>query len=391
MPNKPKVILFIETSRAYGQGLLYGIAKYSRLHGPWGFYREPQFYFKRSNDREMVLSKLKKWDAAGIIARVPDLDKANEILSLGLPTVISAHFGDIIPNSANIVTDDKKIGQMVANHMLERGFKHFAFFGSEETFYGRGRLESFCQTIAQAGFEATFQIGSKRSKERTEREPSSLGKWLDNLPKPVGIMACTDDDSQRLAEECKMTGLHVPEEVAIIGVDNDVLVCTLSDPPLSSVALNTERAGYEAAELLDRMMKEEKKEFTNVIVQPSHIITRQSSDILAIADEDVAQAVRFIREHCRQTIQVSDVVNHVPLSRRVLEQRFRKVLGRSILDEIKRIRIEQICQMLMETNLPVAEIAANLGYLSVDHIARYFREKMDMSPLAYRKQFGPKK
>ena len=390
MPKKPRVVLLIETSRAYGRGLLCGIGKYSRLHGPWVFYREPQFYFKRSGSREMMLSNLKKWNANGVIARVPDIEKTKEIVSLGLPTVVSVHFNDIVPNLPNIVTDDKKIGQMVAEHLLERGFKNFAFYGGEETFFCRGRRESFCKAISQAGFFVQIYRGSKKGGEKVENELSALAKWLDGLPKPIGVMACTDDDSQRIAEECKMAGIHVPEEVAVIGVDNDTLVCALSDPLLSSVALNTERAGYEAAELLDKMMKGEKSAVKTIIVHPLHIVTRQSSDILAIEDKEVAEAVRFIREHSRQPIQVSDVVEDVPLSRRVLEQRFRRVLGRSILDEIKRVRIEQIRRLLVETNMSVSDIAATLGYSSVDHIARYFREEMKMSPLMYRKNFGQK-
>jgi len=390
MPKIPRVILLIETSRAYGRGLLYGIDKYSRIHGPWVFYREPQFYFKRSGSREMMLSNLRKWNANGIIARVPDIEKTKEIVSLGLPTIVSAHFNNIVATLPNIVTDDKKISQMVVEHLLGRGFKNFAFYGGEETFYCRGRRESFYKAISQAGFFAQLYCGLKKGGEKSENELSALAKWLNNLPKPIGVMACTDDDSQRIAEECKMAGINVPEEVAIIGVDNDAIVCSLSDPPLSSVALNTERAGYEAAEQLDKMMKGEKSAVKKIIVHPSHIVNRQSSDILAIEDKDVAEAVRFIRERSRQPLQVSDVVGDVPLSRRVLEQRFRKVLGRSILDEIKRVRTEQICRILVEANLSVSDIAVTLGYSSVDHIARYFREEMKMSPLAYRKKFGQK-
>jgi LacI family transcriptional regulator len=151
-----------------------------------------------------------------------------------------------------------------------------------------------------------------------------------------------------------------------------------------------ERAGYEAAELLAKLMAGEKSAACTILVHPTHVVTRQSTDILAIEDREVAEAVRFIRRHSRQSIQVSDVVQEVPLSRRVLEQRFRKVLGRSILDEIKRVRIEQICRLLVETNMSVSNIASALGYSGVDHIARYFREEMKMSPLAYRKQFGQK-
>lgn len=390
MPKIPRVILLIETSRAYGRGLLYGIDKYSRLHGPWVFYREPQFYFKKSGSKETSLAQFKAWNATGIIARVPDIKKTKELAGLGLPMIVSVHLDGLAAGMPNIITDDDAIGKLAAEHLIERGFKNFAFYGAYDTFYRRGREIAFSKAVERAGFTAHSYHTLKRKSLASEKELSPLAKWLKSLPTPIGIMTCTDDDSQRIAEECKIVGRHVPEEVAILGVDNDALVCGLSDPPLSSIALNTERAGYEAAELLAKMMAGEKSAACTIIVHPTHVVTRHSTDILAIDDRDVAEAVRFIRRHSRRSIQVSDVVQEVPLSRRVLEQRFRKVLGRSILDEIKRVRTEQICRLLVETNMSVSNIASALGYSGVDHIARYFREEMKMSPLAYRKQFGQK-
>lgn len=203
-------------------------------------------------------------------------------------------------------------------------------------------------------------------------------------------MTCDDEQGRHAIEACKIAGLHVPEQVAIIGVDNDELVCALSYPPLSSVAPNTERAGYEAAELLDKMMAGKKMKNKNIIVHPTHIMTRQSTDILTIEDHEVAEAVRFIRQHAKEPIQVTDVVNAIALSRRVLERRFRKVLNRSVLAEIRRVRIETVAQMLVETDLSISQIALTLGYPDVKNIARYFRREKEMSLLAYRKKYGRK-
>jgi LacI family transcriptional regulator len=203
-------------------------------------------------------------------------------------------------------------------------------------------------------------------------------------------MACNDDRARQVMEACKIAGLHVPEEVAIIGVDNDDLVCNLSHPPLSSIALNFERSGYEAAELLDKLMTGEKMADQRIVVRPTHIVTRQSTDILAIEDREVAKAVRFIRQHSKEPIQVSDVVDAVLVSRRSLYHQFRRVLGRSPNEEIRRTRVEQIVRMLVETNLPVSKIAFALGYSSVAHIARYFRQEKGMNLQSYRKLYGRK-
>ena len=218
-----------------------------------------------------------------------------------------------------------------------------------------------------------------------------MAHWLKSLPKPVGLMTCCDDCSQHIIEACKIAELHVPEQVAVIGVDNDELVCKLSNPPLSSIALNFERGGYEAAELLDKLMTGKEKMKNQLIkVEPTYPVSRQSTDILAIDDSDIAKAIRFIRQHCKEPIRVDNVVAAAALSRRVLEKRFQKILGRSVLCEIRRVRVEQIVRMLVGTNLPISQIASKLGYPSVDHIARYFRQEKAMTPLAYRKQYGPK-
>ena len=257
--------------------------------------------------------------------------------------------------------------------------------------WSRDRATSFAKYIKEAGYKTHFYKRPRSKALRSwENEQGRVAEWLRSLPRPIGLMACNDECGQNVIEACKQAGFRVPEEVAVIGVDNDELVCDLSDPPLSSVALNTERAGYEAAELLDKLMHGEEMNDQVIIDQATHIATRQSTDMLSIGDHDVAKAVNYIRRHARQTIRVSDVVAATTTSRRGLQQRFRKVLGRSVHDEIRRVRIQQVMQMLVETNLPVSRIARMLGYTGFEHISRYFRQEMSMSPLTYRKKFGGK-
>jgi LacI family transcriptional regulator len=320
---------------------------------------------------------------------------AEEIIKMGLPTIASPYIRERILGVANIIGDTVAMGRMAAEHLLDRGFKNFAYCGFEDMFGARSRRESFQQRVMEAGFQ-THVYNQNQPKPRGRRswedEQVFMADWLKSLPKPLGLMTCTDDRSQDVVEACKIAGLHVPEQVAIIGVDNDDLVCELSTPPLSSIALDTERSGYEAAELLDKLMSRRKIRMTGqpIVVHATHVVTRQSTDILAIEDQDVAAAVRYIRQHTKELIQVNDVVEAVAVSRRILEQRFRRILNRSLHDEIKRVRIERMGQLLVETHMSVAQIAAALGYPGVENVCRYFRQEKGMTLRAYRKKYSLK-
>ncbi|MCX6900496.1 MAG: DNA-binding transcriptional regulator [Verrucomicrobia bacterium] len=382
MPKIPKVILLIESSRASGRSLLRGVAKYARHHGPWAFYWEPR-------GLEKVWSRLKRLHADGIILR--DVEKVDDVIRCGLPAIVVGHRKQAVPGVANVMTDSARIGTMAADHLLDCGFRHFAYCGFDGIPWSNIRGRNFADRVVAAGFSVHFYRQRRRTAVRSgEGEELFMAEWLRSLPKPLGVMACNDDRGQHVIEACKVAGLRVPDEVAVIGADNDELVCELSDPPMSSVAINFERAGYDSAELLAKLMAGRRSVSKAIVVRPTHVIARQSTNILAIEDAHVAKSLRFIRLHGREAIQVNDVVAASGLSRRVLEKRFRKLLGRSVLSEIRRVRVAQICRLLAETNLSVSQIADSLGYTSIEHIARYFRSEMKLSPLAYRRQHGHK-
>jgi LacI family transcriptional regulator len=380
--SKPKVVLLIETSRVYGRALLRGITKYSRLHGPWVFYSEP-------GGLEKAMPHLEGWGANGIIMR--DYLKGEKVIKMAVPVIVSVHSKEPSLEFPFVDTDGVKIGEMAAKHFLERGFRYFGFCGYNELHWSRSRCQSFVRKIAEAGFEThIYKPKATKRRRSVEKEQLLMEEWLKSLPKPAGVMTANDDMGRQLTEVCKIVGLQVPEEVAIVGVDNDDLVCELSDPPLSSIALNVERGGYEAAELLDRLMKGGKMRNQSIIIPPTHIEVRQSTDIMAIEDKDIVNAVRFINQHAREQIQVGDVANAANTSRRLLQQKFRRVLKRTVHDEIRQARMEQVARMLAETNLSVSEIASTLGYSGVEKISRYFRREMGMTPVAYRKRHGLK-
>jgi LacI family transcriptional regulator len=385
MPRVPKVILLIESSRAFGRALFRGVADYSRQHGPWSFLWEPA-------GLEKIQPLLKTGDADGII--LLDAGQAEEIMAYGLPTVVVGHHKAGIVGTVNVVTDSEAIGRMAADHLLGCGFKHFAFCGYETTSWENttwvdARRESFCRRIRAAGFENLPAFELSTTGKDWSSEWRSLANWLKALPKPVGVMACNDDCGQRVMEVCKLTGQTVPDLVGVVGTDNDEILCGLTDPPMSSIAINFERAGYDAAHALNGLMSQSYTVPPRIMAAATRVVARRSTDFVAMEDPHLAGALRFIRDQARRRgVSVDEIAGFAGLSRRMLENRFRKQLGRSVLDEIRRVRTDQIAQLLMETDLTVVQIADLLGFDDIRHIARYFRANKGISPLAYRKTHG---
>jgi len=382
----PKVLLLVESSRGSGRALLQGIAHYAHHHGPWSFYWEP-------GGLEKARPKLKTLDLDGIILR--DVDKLEEVVAFGLPAVVIGHWRTEVSCLLNVVTDSERIGRMAAEHLLACGFKKFAYCGcraslEENTPWSELRRQSFSDRIGQAGWSCeNFPIPPLSRGLSWLRERGLMARWLQSLPKPLGLMAANDDRARQVDEACKVAGVLVPSEVGIIGVDNDEVVCGLSDPPLSSVAVNFDRAGYEAASALDCLMKGRQPVPARIVVHPTHIVVRRSTDVVAVEDESVAKALRYIRSaSCREELTVAVVARNAGISRRLLEKRFRRELGCSVLDEIRRVRTDKMAQLLVETHLPVRAIAETLGFGDVQHFARYFRSVKKMSPLAYRKAYA---
>ncbi len=379
-----KVVLLIESSRGSGRALLKGIAKYSHDHEPWSFYWEP-------GGLEKAWPKLKSLDLQGMILR--DVGKLEEALAFGIPTVVVGHSRAEVAGLANVVTDSENIGLMGAEHLLACGFRHFAYCGLkdsplEHATWSRLRELGFAKRIERAGFKFCSFTISGFPTHSMQQERKAIARWLRSLPRPVGLMACNDDCGAQVMEACKLAGLPVPDAVGVIGADNDEVVCGLSDPPMSSVAINFERAGYEAAQALDQMMQKVRGVPARIRVDATYVVARRSTDVVAVDDPHLVKALRFIRDHTREPVLVSQVAGAAGLSRRALERRFRREIGHSILHEIRRLRSEQIARLLVETHLTIGQIADSMGFSDVQHFARYFRAAKQMSPLAYRKSLG---
>jgi LacI family transcriptional regulator len=219
-------------------------------------------------------------------------------------------------------------------------------------------------------------------------QQEELANWLSSLDKPIGIIACNDSRALQLLNAARECRIEVPDEVAVVGIDNDSVLCSLADPPLSSVDHDLRRIGYEAAVLLDRMMAGDVRVDTRLLVEPLRVVTRQSSDVLAIRDGEVAAAMKFIREQACLGISVNDVVAAVPVSRSTLERRFTKGVGRSIKDEINRVRILRIKELLIHTDQKLSAISAKAGFAYAEYMNVMFKEAVGMTPGQYRRKLG---
>jgi LacI family transcriptional regulator len=386
---KPKrVLLLIESSRAYGRGCLFGIASYVRAHLNW------QLLHLERSVTEALPASIKRWHGDGIIARLETDEVAKAVESLHLPTVDLRGLYRL-PGGAVFDTDPTATAVLAADHLLERGYRNLAYCGLHNVTFSINRSEAFVKYLAESGIKAAIFETSRHSKgapggslaqERYgEIHVEQIVPWLVELPKPVGIMACNDVRGRQIVTACELAGMKVPEDVAVIGVDNDEVICELSNPPLSSVVPDTMRIGYEGAQLLDRMMNQgEAPPEETVFIPPTGVRTRLSTDFLAIADHELVAALTYIRENACEGINVDDVIDHCQISRSTLERRFIRYLGFGPKEQIQRVRLERVKTLLQETDYELFKIARLTGFRTTAHLVSAFKNRLGMTPGQFR-------
>jgi LacI family transcriptional regulator len=372
------VALLIETASSYGRGLLRGISRYAALHGPWAFFLEP-------GGLEPV-PRLGDWGIGGIIALLRNRRLARRILALGVPTVdLDFSLREFEP--WGVVSDERAVGRLAAEHLLRCGLRHFAYCGWSSPGDPRGywwesvRFRGFVEGLGAAGPAVRVHAAADRV---WAREQKDLARWLRELPRPVGIFAGNDQRARHVLEAARLAGVAIPREAAVIGVDNDDVLCEMSTPSLSSVKLDAERMGYEGAALLDRLMSGRRAARKPVVVPPLGVAPRQSTDILASADAVTQEALRYIRANAGRPIRVRDVLQAVRVSRRTLETRFDRALGATPHGEIQRARLERARALLAETEWPIKKVAAASGFSYAERLHAVFRQALGLTPGRYR-------
>ncbi|HTH48800.1 MAG TPA: DNA-binding transcriptional regulator [Candidatus Limnocylindria bacterium] len=383
MHRPPKVTLLVETSNAYARELLHGVRAWLREHGPWSIW------LAEAGRGATPPSWLRDWKGDGIIARIETPAIARAVAATKLP-IVDVSAARQLPDVPWLETDDRAIARAAADHLRERGFQSFGYCGDARFNWSRWRGEAFAAQVAEHGQSLRCAAFVERAHRRGagppdgEVEAVALAKWVRSLPKPVGIFAGYDIRGVQVLEACRRLGLAVPDEVAVVGVDNDELLCDLADPPLSSVIPDVRRTGYEAAALLARLMRGDKIRGEGRLFAPLGVATRQSTDVVAVEDKNISAAVRYIREHACDGISVADVLKVAPLSRRVLETRFQKLLGRSPHAQILGVKLERVKRLLGETDLPLSAIAERTGFAHVEYLSVAFKRNVGVTASEYR-------
>jgi len=381
MPAEPHVALIIETSKVYGRELLLGISRYVRNHGPWSVFTLE----RGQNDPDPPW--LAKWKGQGIITRSLDHVLCERAARRSIPVVSLRHLHEQ-PKFPTIFPDQNLIGQRIATHFLNRGFTNFAYCGvDDDKRWERIRREAFAATVAENGFGVAFYepTDNRDFRKNWEREQEHIGKWLSGLEKPIGIMASHDSQGMQLLDACRRIGVKVPDDIAVVSVDNDPVLCELASPPLSSLDQNVRRIGFEAAALLDRMMRGEKVANENLFFPPGEVVTRQSSDVIAVDDRNLSAAVRFIRERALGPVDVSAIASAAGLSRRSLEKKFNDSFGVSPMERVHEIRLRALKRLLVETDHPLEHVANLAGFEYHEYMSRFFKKRTGMTPGQFRK------
>ena len=382
-----KIILLTDFGEEYGISLLKGITRYSQEFGPFAFCRMPTYY-RETRGMEGILKWAREWKADGILGQFYNDSNLDLLWNEGI-SVVAQDFKERHENFPNITGDYLNTGRLGAEYFLRKGYENFAFYGFKNIVWSRERSQGFENRIAQEGYSVHYFEHKRRFKSRELwfYKPSALSKWLKSLPKPIGLMACDDNQGMHITEACRLAKIRIPEEVAVLGVDNDEMLCNLSDPPLSSVGLDTIKGGYEGARLLHTMIKTKNQEYYDIVIKPTQVITRNSTDIYAAKDDYIGTALKYVHNNIEKNLKVEDVLAQVPLSRRSLEKRFQKVTGYPVYEYICNLRIEKFTQKLLETDLSIFEIAMDLGLNDGKNIARQFRQIKGCTPTEYRRKY----
>jgi LacI family transcriptional regulator len=380
----PQVVVLIPLALKGHRDCFEGILRYARANGPWRLYR------REGRPGEQRLRDLKRWGCSGIITASCTLREARAIAGTRVPVVVIEPDpgmrvrGHPLSKYSCLRVDSRATGECAARFFRERGYEHFAFVGeAHDLYWSRERGEAFKKTVDAAGGTCA-DYGFPTAKQRRDWaiEQPRMEAWLTSLPKPVALFAAMDGRARQVLDACMDAGIAVPDEVAVLGVDDDPFICEATFPTLSS---NSERAGYLIAEHLDRLMRGRRLRRRDLWVRPTHVARRRSTDATAIADKQVARACEYIwREAAHRSMRVPDVVRLFGSSRRYAESRFKAVVGRPIMEEIRRVKLQRVCALLSETSLRIGEIARECHFARQSHLAFLFRKHHGMTMSEYR-------
>jgi len=385
----PQVALFLPTSVKTCRELLRGILQFVHLHGPWAVH------IIEGRAGEQKLSSPSAWGCTGIILASAGCRRKGWLLA-NVPTIVADPTDDMFDPAhplnrlSQVTCDNRPIGRYAAEYFLARKFSHYAYVGEVSgAFWSMERQATYCERLSREGFSCiVYPPLSAAARKDFGVEQAALCDWLKTLPKPVAIFVANDVRGRQVLDSCLKAGVAVPQEAAVLGVDNDEMLCETTNPQMSSIQMNTEQTGFEAARLLDGMMRSRRRTVKKVVLTYgySNLVTRQSTETVQIGDAIIARALEFIRINAGIAVTVDDLVRHLHVSRRSLETRFKAMLGRTVYSEIMRVRLERVQTLLRETPMTIEAISDTCGFASASHLGSVFRSHFEMTLSSYRRQ-----
>ncbi len=389
--HPPRVLLVIPTANIIHRQILNGILRYAHQHGPW------EFHMITGLLEEQGIHRTKEWGCTGAIAFADTRSHVEAVLAAAVPVVFinpPIHLtGKTTPLSRHCcaIRDHKAIGHSGADYFLDRQYTHFAYVGDVKNKpWSIERARGFAERVEEQGFVCDiYPALPQRERDDFGLENKRLRLWLKNLPKPVALLAARDQRARQILDMCMDERISVPHEIAILGVSNDEILCETTTPSLSSIELDGENTGYDCAKLLDERMRnpEIARQPCVLSLSMARVITRRSTDTSCMSDLLMAKALAFIQENLGAQIAVADVARHLNVSRRLLEMRARKTIGRTLHEEIQRVRLNRARSLLRNTKLTVSEIAATCGFYDPSHLGQWFRKTFRLTPTAFRASF----
>lgn len=379
-----KILLFIDYSSEFSRRVLQGLIHYSNDHGPWIFYRLP-LYYETLYGIEGIIEWAKEWKADAIIARC-DHEGTSLLSNLNIPVVLQ-NFRERSSCFSNLTGDYISTGAMAAKFFIKRRYRNLAFYGNKGVIWSRERAEGYRKEVEKIGGNYYYFESENLNGDQWSSSHIQLEEWLNALPKPVGLFTCDDSFALEVSTICKINNILIPQDISLLGVDNDELICTLSDPPISSIVLDMEKGGYEVGRLIDQLIKKDRTEPSNVVIRPIRFELRQSTERYNISHEYIAKVVYFIEENFTSEISIDALTRLVPLSRRSLEIKFKEEMDTSIYQFILQCRIEYFANLLITTDLPLLDLALQSGFNDCKNISRIFKKMKVYSPIEFRQKF----
>ena len=380
-PAVPRVAVLVDTSTTWGRNILAGVIAYTRAHGRWQIFVE-------ARGLEEHLELPRGWHGDGVIARVGSSQMAKELRAKRIPVVNVSGIQLSGLNFPRVSTDLVESARLAASHFLERGFRHFAYFSLVGLSYVAAHQEAFVEAVKSGGGDfASFAVKPQAGAEPDWRlDLVKLGEWVKGLPKPVAILCWNASGAREVVFACQEADLQVPEEVAVLSQADDDVLCEAAQIPISGVKVAADTIGFQAAKLLENLIRGGQPPKQPLFIAPTSVVSRQSTDTLAVRDPALVKALSFIRQQATLPVRVNEVARHAGVSRRALERRFLEVLHRSPAEELRRFQIDRARQLLVETNLPMPAVAEKAGFGSQAYLAAVFRKHFKQTPIQYRKE-----